>query len=636
MCLSPFALAQEYSVKDKKAIRLYEEALSLLNQRQNALALQTLESLHQTTPAFIEAWLLAYETSYEMRSYDEAERFLGEAMQRDPSFYPNGYFFLGLMQMNRGAYAEAQSNLHQAQKFSSSNPQMVDYIKRNLINCDFALEAIKSPVPFEPENLGSAVNSREPEYYPCITADNGYLLFTRLVPERTAPNGRQEDFYISRSKDGGKSWEPAKPLYSVNTPMNEGAPTMSADGRLLVFTACELMGEYGPGRDGFGSCDLFYAVRVGDNWSQPRNLGESINSAHWETQPSLSADGRTLFFVRGRHTREGIQNQDIYVSRRNASGTWSRAQSLSPNVNTPYREESVFAHPDGRTLYFSSEGYPGMGGLDIYVTRLQADSTWSTPENLGYPINTHNDENSLMVEAGGKRAYFGSNRVGGLGDLDLYRFDLPEKSRPVEVLFTAGTVFDRTTKKPVQAEFELVDLETGNVVVQNLSDAKSGNFLVTLPKGRQYALSAEADGYLFYSATVNLREGSDQVGQSIEVPMAPIKAGEKFVLRNIFFDTDKSDLKAESFSELSRVVRLLHENPEVRLEVGGHTDSEGDAAYNQKLSESRANEVMRYLINQGIDSSRLTSRGYGENAPVTTNETAEGRAQNRRTELTVL
>jgi outer membrane protein OmpA-like peptidoglycan-associated protein len=351
----------------------------------------------------------------------------------------------------------------------------------------------------------------------------------------------------------------------------------------------------------------------------------------------MAPDGKTLYFIRGKRTRQG-KEQDIYKSELKENGEWTEPVKLSSTINTPYREESVFIHPDGRTLYFSSNGHPGMGGLDIFYSRKQEDGSWSEPKNLGYPINTHDQENSLLVSPDGTHAYFGSDREGGYGGLDLYRFELPDSVRADPVTYLRGKLVDAETGEPLRAEFELKDLSNGELVTRSSSDKKNGTFLVPLPTGREYALSVDRKGYLFHSEHFMLKQKgggtSDPVKKNIE--LQPIDTGRSVVLENVFFETAKYNLKKESRVELDKLYRFLKANPSVRIEIQGHTDSVGTARDNQILSENRAEAVYDYLEKKGIDPSRMVAKGYGERRPIADNSTPEGRARNRRTAYKII
>jgi outer membrane protein OmpA-like peptidoglycan-associated protein len=327
---------------------------------------------------------------------------------------------------------------------------------------------------------------------------------------------------------------------------------------------------------------------------------------------------------------------DIYVTKLGENGTFSKPERLGDNINTPGQEESVQIHPDGRTLYFSSDGHPGMGGADIFVSRMQPDGTWGPAQNLGYPINTSGEENSVLVGSDGQVAYFASDRPGGMGDLDLYRFIVPEAARANPVNYIRGVVSDKNTGKPVEADIALYDLVSGERVTAAFSDPSNGEFLVCLPIHHEYALNAGAEGYLFYSAHYSIQEGTQEKPFTLDVKMSPIEKGGTINLRNIFFETASAGLLPASNVELDKLVRLMFLNPKMRIEVGGHTDNVGNDAANQLLSEERANAVRDFLIAHGIEASRVVAKGYGETRPVATNDTDEGRALNRRTEVTVL
>ena len=414
-------------------------------------------------------------------------------------------------------------------------------------------------------------------------------------------------------------WGQAVPMpTNVNTVHNEGAPTIAADGRSLIFVACaDATGEYyGENRTGKGSCDLFYTKKLGQKWIDPVNLPGTVNSFHWETQPSLSADGKTLYFVKGIRGKNQTDNSDIYVTRLQSSGTWGAPERLPDVINTPMMEESVLIHPDGRTLYFASRGHVGMGGSDLFVSRMDDNGNWSKPVNLGYPINTRYDENSLMVSPDGEIAFFASDREGGYGDLDIYYFSLPEELRPTKTLYFEGIVYDATTKAPLAGEFQLIDLKTGKEVVLSYADKITGEFLVSLPVNREYALNVEFQGYAFYSKNFNMTAPENQEAVHMDVPMIPLTSNEPVLLANVFFDLSKATLRPESNVELNKLVDFLTKNPTVKIELGGHTDTRGDDKENLKLSTDRAKAVYDYLITKGIKSDRLSYKGYGETKPV--------------------
>lgn len=627
--------AQEYTTTNSKAEKAYEGALLAYDQRNLNLSLNFLGEAANRDPNFIELYLLRFEIYTELRQIAEAEQALEDAIRINPDFFSNAWFFLAAVEMNQGKYGEAETHFERFLTYPNPNPDMKDKALSELENCAFAKKAIKNPVDFEPLNLGPAINSAAPEYYPAVSTDNQMFIFTRLDNDPDAFRGKNENFYASRNFDG--SWLPATPVRDVNTVFNEGAPTLSADGRTMVFTACELLGDYGEGRKGFGSCDLFIAQKTADRWGEAVNVGESVNSAAWETQPSLSADGNTLYFVRGRPTKEGVKNQDIYFTERRGGISWSAPTPVSEKINTPGKEESVMIHPDGQTLYFSSDGHVGMGGLDLYMSQKDSLGRWQTPTNLGYPINTYKDENSLLVSADGVVAFFASNREGGYGDLDLYSFNLYEDIRPTAVTYAKGKVSDFDSGEPVEAALRLYDINSQQIAGIMNSDQVTGDFLIALPAGKTYALSVSSEGYLFHSETFELKTNASNEPYALDVRLKKVKEGSGIVLKNLFFDLDKAVLKEQSSPELKELGAFLKDNPDLYIELSGHTDNQGTAEYNKALSERRAEAVKKYLMTvEKIEPRRISTLGAGANSPIASNDTEEGRAQNRRTEFKIV
>jgi outer membrane protein OmpA-like peptidoglycan-associated protein len=365
------------------------------------------------------------------------------------------------------------------------------------------------------------------------------------------------------------------------------------------------------------------------DWDTPVNVSE-INSRFWDSQPSISPDGKTLYFT---SSRSG--NIDIYVTYLNDNGKWSTPTPLPKNINTPDEDMSPFIHPDGKTLYFASSGHIGMGGLDIFYTKLNDDSTWTDPVNIGYPINTYKDEAFLFVSASGEKAYFASGELNE-NNMDIFYFDLYKEARPDAVTYLKGVVTDMKTQNPIVASFELTDLKSGKIIANSNSDSQ-GAFLLCIPTGRDYMLNVSKEKYLFYSENFNLDGIHSKTEPFLKnIALQPVSTGEIVVLNNIFFDTDKYDLKEESFIELEKLKTLLLNNPQMKIEIRGHTDNTGSKQHNQILSENRAKTVVNYLISKGIKPERIQSKGYGDTIPRATNDTPEGRALNRRTEFKVI
>jgi len=640
-----------YSTSNKKAIKLYEASRTCYGQVNAATGRRNLSCAEEKAkkalekdPSFTEAYAMLSKINIEKGEFKVAIMYKQKMMQLSQRFSPSEYFYLASLQMAIGDYEGVKKNASRYSQNRNANPDFLEKCRKYITNANFAIHAMQNPVEFKPVNLGPNVNTERPEYFPSLTADDQTLLFTRDVIDANAVGaGHQEDIWFSQKN--GDQWDLSNPISnSVNSIYNEGAPTFSADGKYVIFVGCEFGErgdfEYGEGRTGKGSCDLFASEKEGSNWSVPFNMGAPINTGNWESQPSFSSDGKTLYFIRGKvryKQRRNPGEQDIYMTQIQNDGTWSLPKKLSDKINTPGREESVQIHPDGQTLYFSSDGHPGMGSLDIYLSRLDEAGEWGKPENMGYPINTFKEENSTLVSSSGEFAYFASNRDGGEGSLDLYSFVIPESKRPIKTTFMKGKVYDVETKKPLAADFQLIDLKTGVMSKRTVANRGNGEFIVALPINKDFALIAEHDGYFFYSKNYSIDKlVKNEDGFLVDVPMRPIKKGTPFVLENIFFDSDKSILKPESVTELNKLLEILNKNEDLRVELGGHTDSDGNDEHNLQLSDNRAKAVVNWLIEKGVDKAKLQYKGYGESNPRVENDTPQNKALNRRTEVIIL
>jgi outer membrane protein OmpA-like peptidoglycan-associated protein len=626
----------QYTSTNKKAIKHIEEGRSYFENKKDEQAEKAFKKALDEDPNFVEA-CLGLASLYQVTDrHDEAVKYLKKAIELNPKFFPNAFYMLAGSQMVIGQYEDAKKNLETFLKIERINPNTKEKAQSLLINATFGAEAVKNPVPFNPINVGNGINTELNEYFPAITADGNNFMFTRALPVINLPGRFNEDFFVSKKHQG--IWQEAQAIKEINSIGNEGAPTLSADGIIMFFASCaDEFGDYGSqGRQGYGSCDIFYSQKINGQWTRPRNAGSAINSQHWETQPSFSSDGKTLYFIRGQVVRGNIKEEDIYMSTIE-NGRFTAAVKISTNVNTPQKEESVFIHPDNMTLYFSSEGHPGLGGLDIYMSKRQPNGEWGKAINLGYPINTFSDENSLLVGPEGKIAFFASNRKGGFGGLDIYQFELPENVRPEKMTYAKGKIYNAKTKAPLEANFELFDLETGLNVTRSVSGS-NGEFFVTLTANKNYLVNVNKDGYLFYSENFSLKDKETDFNKPflLDIPLEPIDTGSVVELKNVFFDVNKWDLKPESKAELDKLASFLAKNPTLHIELSGHTDNSGDKKFNITLSGNRAKAVYDYLITNGkIDADRLSYRGYGDKKPKVPNDSPENKAKNRRTEFRV-
>jgi len=577
---------------------------------------------------FIEAYQVLGETYEYLRDKESAKAQYYKVIKLDPKFFPNTFFALGKLELDIGNYKKAKDNFIGYTKSSGKSVTMDEDSHFNIEICDFAIEAIKSPVPFDPLNMGENINTEHAEYLPAITADEQIFIFTKRLPIDNSMYNFQEDFYVSFKRDG--EWSSARSLGPpINTKRNEGAQCISPDGQYIFFTACNR-------NDGMGKCDLYVSRLEGTNWSKPANLERPINTGKWESQPCISSDGGTIYYSSNRRGSFGNNTEDIWMCQLNETGEWNIPVNLGSKINSKKSEQSPFIHPDNQTLYFSSNGHVGMGGFDLYVSRRQSDGEWGDPENLGYPINTHGNENSLIVNLDGTYAYFASNGLEGFGSMDIFSFELHEKARPQTVTYVKGNVFDSKSHKKLFATFEFIDLSTGEKVIESTSSQFTGDFLVCLPANKNYALNVSKNGYLFFSESYFLKEEAQHDPILMNVPLNPIEVGGKVVLKNIFFETGSADLKPESKGELNKLVSFLKKNQKLKVEIGGHTDNVGNVEDNELLSEYRAYAVLEYLFEKKINPARLLAKGYGETQPIATNDTSKGRAKNRRTEFKIV
>jgi outer membrane protein OmpA-like peptidoglycan-associated protein len=612
------AQERRYSTTDEEAIKFYARANQSLDNHDYDEAIDQLLQAIGEDDKFIEAHLVLADVYRQKWKYKEAIQQYHKVLSLNPDFSRLVYFKLGDCDIHVAEYEDAQKNFEKYLTFPDITPQNTFLAKKYLNDCKFSLNALQHPVPFKPKNLGPAVNTADDEYFPAVTADENTLIFTRKVDNN-------EDFYKSVKVNG--EWQTATYLSDkINSTYNEGALSLSQDGKVLFFTGCNRP-------DGMGRCDIYVSQKKGSDWSKPFDLSAPVNSPGWESQPSISSDGRTLYFVSNR--KGGYGGYDIWKSNLTEKG-WSEPENLGPNINTSLDEQSPFIHPDDSTLYFCSNGWPGMGGKDLFVSRLGKDGKWQKPENLGYPINSSGDENGLALTANGDYAFFSSNNLSGTGGFDIYTFELPKNLRPHRVTYVKGLVYDAVTKRPLESAVEIVDLEKDAPVYQDYSSADRGDFLATITTGKNYGLNISRDGYMFYSANFSLVGHEEKKPFNLEVFLQPIAVGNKVILNNIFFDTNKSDIKYESKPELKKLIDFLNLNPTVRIEISGHTDNVGTIQFNQALSENRAKSVYQYLIRNGIGAGRLVYKGYGETQFIAPNDTEENRAKNRRTEFMII
>lgn len=616
---------QKYHSVNSKAIGFYSSAKEQYDFYFFDNAEKLLKQAIIADPKFYEAYMLLGELQFSAKRYPEAMVNYRKAVKLDSLFFKPVFFNLATSEMKSGDYLNALVHFRVYLDLKTGSEKNRSVAAKGIKDCEFALKAVEKPIPFNPVNAGDSINTSNDEYWPSLTADGQTMMFTRQVVYPNRSQKGQEDFYVSHLS--GKGWTYAVNAGApLNTGQNEGAQSISSDGTYMYFTACDRS-------DGMGRCDIYYSHFDGRYWSQAINAGPPINSPFWDAEPSVSANGKMLFFASNRPG--GLGGMDIWYSIMGANGSWGEPKNPGPVINTSGDEMSPFIHFDGKTLYFASNGRTGLGGYDIFYTRMKKDSTWSEPVNLGYPINTSADETGLIIDASGQYGYFSTERDKSRGK-DIYYFAVYDSLRPDPVSYFKGKVYDAVSMRLLVSEYELVNLKTGTVVSSGTTNS-DGTFLVCLPSGNNYGLNVNKKGYLFYSDNF-MFEGIHSASAPFikNVLLTPIMVGGSMQLSNVFFGFDSTEIKKESRLELDRLSRLLKENPGIVVEVAGYTDSIGSEKYNLALSERRARNVVDYLKTSGIGGDRLRFRGYGSSAPVGTNVTEAGRKLNRRTEVKII
>lgn len=644
--------AQKYATQNKTAIRYYEKAQNELkrsfdlysphtkNRAENRYdeAAEYLEKAIRKDPKFVEAHLeLAriYE-AFRFQNPKYFEKYIyhyEQAVKAAPQNPKNIEPTLTLMQyyLAKGDYNKTQKYAEQLAQFPNLPEKIKQEAEFHLKIVTFAKEQMQNPLDFKPTPLPATINRKDfIQEFPFLTADQEMLVFT-AVPKNKLKERTGEDIWVSLKKNG--EWSEPQPISSrINSPANEGTCAISADGRTIVFASCQ-------GRQSLGSCDLYISEKIGEEWTEPVNLGPKINSPDWDSQPSLSADGKVLYFVSDRNKRN---KNDIFVSYRNASGEWSQAVPLPAPINTPKDEFSPFIHPNGKTLFFASNGHVGMGGIDLFYSEKKIDGSWSEPKNLGYPINNYLDQVSLFVTADGKKGYYADRKINNYGleeNSILMEFEMPPVINiSTRTHYVKGKVTDEKTLQPLDAYIDLINLATGQKESFTVSDKIDGSYLLVLNERTEYALEIRKNGYVFKSLRFDLSQKSFEDFQPIElnITLAPIEKGRSFVLNNIFFDTGKWELGEKSRAELDELAAFMQDNPQVKGEIAGHTDNVGEKKANMELSLKRARAVYDYLVAKGIDPQRLTYKGYGDTRPAVPNDSEENRQLNRRIEFKFL
>lgn len=523
-------------------------------------------------------------------------------------------------------------------KKSKINSRVSDDADKKVKECTYAKKMVKASINVEIVNLTEAINTEYEEYVPVITADESEIFFTSRRPSTLggkidpAIADYYEDIYYSKKEDGvwSKAVNMGKP---VNSEFHDATVGLSLDGQKLFL--------YRDNKKGIGS--IYVSERKGEKWGEPIELPAPINSKHQETSACYSFDGNTIYFVSDRPDGQG--GKDIYKATKNKEGVWGNEENLGPLVNTPEDEDAVFLHPDGKTLYFSSKGHTTMGGFDIFKT-VYNKGRWSKPINIGYPVNTPDDDVCFVLTASGDYGYYTSIKANGQGKRDIYKVAFLDEINKPKLTLLKGIISDKKTGKLLEATVEIYDNDENKLVGTFKSNSATGKYMVSLPAGRNYGISVKKKGYLFYSENFVIPKDAAFRVVKKDVKLDKLEVGKKVVLKNIFYDYNKANLRGSSYNELSKVIELLKSNPKMKIELSAHTDSRGGDAYNNKLSQARAQSCVDYLVKKGVIKNRLVAKGYGEKQLLVTDaeiekltsEVAkeEEHQKNRRTEFKII
>lgn len=650
LLFTPFVSLEAQSVKKvlKNANGIYEQGLY---KQAIPVYLEVLKLEPGNAEANYKLGVSYLNTIHKIKSLSHLEK----AFKANPAVAPDIHYLLGKSYQFNHQFDKALKSYTEYKKgLDVKDIEQKAKIDRKIFECENGMEYMKNPVKAKIEQLGTVINSKDADFAPVITADESVLVFTSRRAGSTGglmdeKNEHFEDIYISYNKKG--TWtEPLNIGKPINTDGHDASIAISPDGSQIFL--------YKDANSG----DIFVSKFVGDKWSKPEDLGKNINTKYSETSVSMTADGKTIYFTSDRPGGKG--DLDIYVSKKDKKGKWGEAVNLGGIINSEYSEESPFIHPDGRTLYFSSKGHAGMGNYDIFKSSLNADGSWSQPEHLGYPINTADDDIYFVLSADNKHGYYSSEREDGLGEKDIYMISMPkpeelasvaskdikvdkqtvkrkiapiakvESFNPITIL--KGNVTDALTKEFLEADVLIIDNEKNEVISELKSNQLTGSYLVVLPSGKNYGIRVQRTDYLFHSENFDIPASSNYQEITKDVELKKVAIGTKIVLRNIFFDFDKATLRPASTAELERLYQLLVDVPSLKIEISGHTDNKGSAAYNKELSENRSKAVVDYLVSKGIAQARLKYAGYAFERPISSNDTEEGRQLNRRTEFEII
>ncbi len=619
-----YVFAQNYQPQNinSKAVKLYAKAVEHIGYGELQDAITTLKKTIELDGNYVDAYLSLAGVYGEKKDYANAINYYEQAIAKD-SLYTKMYqlpYCINLAGI--GKFEDALKAINTFLSIPDLNDRSKGAANYRKKNCEFAIDYQKKHphlnYVFTPVNLGDSVNTFRSEYYPTLSISDSLLVFTRMTnhgEEFVKSDMINGEFRLAETVDG-----------SINMQALKGAATVSNDGEYLIFA-----GDFG--ERGYGSYDLYISYQTPDGWSEPENLGGNINTPYWESAPSISPDSRTLYFSSDRPDGYGLR--DLYMSTKQSNGKWGPAVNLGATINTKGNDLYPYIHADNQTLYYTSDGLPGYGNTDLYISRKTGLDEWSTPENLGFPINTIEDEGSICISSDGSTAYYASDRADSKGGLDLYKFELRDDIRPFKTLYVKGTVSDSKTNKGLPSSVELIDNKTNKTIMKVTAD-ELGKYWIPLPTGKDYTFVVNRKGYLYYSNVYELSKEKSDSTYIKDITLEPIELNTVKTFKNVQFETNSYALLPISKVELDKLLQILTENSTLKLEIMGHTDNIGKAEDNIKLSTNRAKSVVDYLVSKGIPTARLSYKGLGSTKPIADNNTEEGRKRNRRTEFVIV
>lgn len=611
--------------QNKKAVLFYEKALSARKSSKDYETIKELcEKALEEDSTYAEVYHLLGDVAFRKKDFKTMKASYAAMIELCPDAAPEPHYRLGAYLFETKKYDESVKYLKGFLDFGSVKESLAKDAELMIIRA----KLISNPVPFNPEVV-KGISTSDPEYLAAITADNDYCYFTRrfeMSNKSSLTPVSVEKFMVAKRQADG-TFEKGSPMalpFNFRNTNNEGGPTITIDNQHLFFTV-----------NNGGNFDIYYSDFIKESWTKPESLGNTVNdSVQWDSQPSITSDGKILYFASYRDSTFGTS--DIFITgRKNGNGSWSRPVRLNDNINTNGNEKTPFIHPDGKTLYFSSDSLPGMGGQDIFVSKKDASGNWGKAVNIGYPINTENDEVGFFTSTDGKTGYFASNNIGGTGGYDLYSFEIPQQARAEKVLMVSGHIRDDDNEIPYAAKIELKNITT-NEITDVEYDTLTGKYASVVLFNNDYIMTVKKDSAAFTSKYFEHADSSNAKPVKVNLDVKRIELGKAYTLNDILFDTDSYELKEMSKHVIKDFSEFLSKNPRVRVAIHGHTDNVGNAQENLTLSDNRAKAVYNFLIQFGISTSRLSYKGFGQTKPEAGNDTEEGRARNRRTEFVIL